>query len=406
MILSAPDLRRILVAATQLSAKSARTLVRAVLADQDRAAAESAKPRAIFALHVGLLPNFRRLYQILQLPDVQVTEQLRRYRAGLALDLATLNADLTFALRFEDVLAQSMAAGLTADAAVKASNLEEILDRSGRRRLLPTSMSSDELRQLATEIRTAAIFSARTTNAEYLAVQAKTIDEYIAGRINLATARTRLKLELDRLGYTPGEGFPGMPGVPSAEAGSLQDLSSDRRIKLILDTQAELAFGKGQEISGLETMDVFPAWELVRWAPRANVRNWEKRWAEAGGDFTNESPRRMIALKTDAIWAELGSSARFADALDTTHPPFAFNSGMGWRAVARSEAESLGLAAIPPTDLQTQPQPTITRPPLDRSDFPPDLLQQLEADLARLTAEAEASLARDIAEANRRYNQQ
>ncbi len=51
----------------------------------------------------------------------------------------------------------------------------------------------------------------------------------------------------------------------------------------------------------------------------------------------------MIALKNDPIWSRLGSSDLFEDGLDNPYPPFAFNSGMGVRDVARDEAEQLGL---------------------------------------------------------------
>ena len=53
----------------------------------------------------------------------------------------------------------------------------------------------------------------------------------------------------------------------------------------------------------------------------------------------------MIARKGATIWEELGSAAIFDDALDTDHPPFAFNSGMGWRSVPRAECIRLGLIA-------------------------------------------------------------
>ena len=49
-------------------------------------------------------------------------------------------------------------------------------------------------------------------------------------------ARVRLRSALASLGYTPEGGFPGDDEVPPAEAGSLQDLSSDARLRLQLET--------------------------------------------------------------------------------------------------------------------------------------------------------------------------
>jgi hypothetical protein len=104
-----------------------------------------------------------------------------------------------------------------------------------------------------------------------------------------------------------------------------------------------------------ERMAAFPAWELVRIATKSAPRNWRagdggtppifqgeadmrSRWTIAGG-----KPGRMIALKGDPVWGELGSSGNFDDAVDTDHPPFAFNSGMGWREISAAECAELGI---------------------------------------------------------------
>jgi hypothetical protein len=50
---------------------------------------------------------------------------------------------------------------------------------------------------------------------------------------------------------------------------------------------------------------------------------------------------RLFARKDDAIWAGIGDAARFDDALGVDHPPFAFNSGMGWREVPAREWSAL-----------------------------------------------------------------
>ena len=52
---------------------------------------------------------------------------------------------------------------------------------------------------------------------------------------------------------------------------------------------------------------------------------------------------RMIALKGDPIWGELGAYENFQDALGVDHPPFAFNSGMGWQEIDKGEVARLGI---------------------------------------------------------------
>jgi hypothetical protein len=52
----------------------------------------------------------------------------------------------------------------------------------------------------------------------------------------------------------------------------------------------------------------------------------------------------MVALKDSPIWWAIGEGVGgYDDVLDNPFPPFAFNSGMAWRAVPRAECEALGL---------------------------------------------------------------
>jgi len=84
----------------------------------------------------------------------------------------------------------------------------------------------------------------------------------------------------------------------------------------------------------------FPCWELVRIIPVRVERDWKARWKEVGGQLYEG---RMIAPKGDLIWGELGSA--FDDSLDVDYPPFAFNSGMGWREIGPAEARRLGVVS-------------------------------------------------------------
>lgn len=220
------------------------------------------------------------------------------------------------------------------------------------RELLPTSMSAADLRQLGRDVRAQSIFSARTTHLGYLEKQKDVIDKMLKGEINIATGRAELQDELDRIGYTPEGGFPGdAPGTaPAAPRGSLQDLSSDRRLKLILETQTSRANNYALREQGMDDLArfQFPAWELVRIAHRDVPRDqmpgglgWPQRFTMAGGQLRGGG--RMVALKDDQVWSELGSSALFEDGLDSDVPPYAYNSGMGWREVSREECRELGL---------------------------------------------------------------
>lgn len=231
------------------------------------------------------------------------------------------------------------------------------------RDILPTSLGSAELRgAIAEDIRARSVFAARLSNAHVLSVAKEAIDKLAAGEMNMASARLAILQAMRAVGYAPEGGFPDDPPgtVPPAVAGTLQDLSSRRRIDFILRTQLELMRGRGQQLRGSspEMLREYPAWELVRMLPREAPRRWggkydgtpprragavdpRPRWIIAGGRSLDSG--RLIALKGDPIWGELGSSGNFDDALDVDYPPFAFNSGMRWKAISRAECERLGI---------------------------------------------------------------
>jgi hypothetical protein len=254
-------------------------------------------------------------------------------------------------------------------------SLESILSNAASRKLLPTSLSTVELRDIAADIRSRSLFSARTTSPQYLARVADVLDRMGNGEINMATAKMELQAELDTLGYTPQGGF-GDPNVPPAEVGSLQDLSSELRIELMLRTQEELMFGAGQKLAGAERIADYPAWELVRHiTPKGDPRDWQARWVQAGGELRDGG--RMIALKSDPIWYYLGNSAIFDDALDTDHPPFAFNSGMRWSELRWDEVEQFNLG-----DPGEVPQsPMNEGMAVSVANIPADLVEELKREL-------------------------
>jgi hypothetical protein len=229
------------------------------------------------------------------------------------------------------------------------NSLSDAFRAAMARDILPTGMGTAELDEIEQAIKERAVFSARTTNSVYLDGLRERIGRLLEEGYegDQAKLRLELKLLLAEIGYDPETGFPGDArlGVPPAVAGSLQDISSDKRINLILDTQLELMAGAGQEQRGLtkEALDAFPAWELVRVKQARVPRDWFGRFKQAGGRVLEDADgrKRIVAQKLDEVWSVLGDRAIFKDALNVTHPPFAFGSGMAWQAVESSEWEEL-----------------------------------------------------------------
>jgi len=229
--------------------------------------------------------------------------------------------------------------------------------------LLPTTASSRDLARLPAEIRERAMFSARTASASHLAridsivnqiLDPKTVYDPATGQTRPARpgehmseprAREIIRASLRSIGYDPAD--------IDAAPGSLKDLASERRIRVILDTNADMARGYGQFKQGQTTaiLDQWPAQELVRIQSRQERRNWHETWRGAGGKVYSGAgldgrPGRLVALKNDPIWSRISI-------FGLPYPPFDWNSGVGLDDVDRDDAVALGLID---RDRQIQPQ--------------------------------------------------
>ena len=133
-------------------------------------------------------------------------------------------------------------------------------------------------------------------------------------------------------------------GRPEA-LGTMKDITSERRLKLIYDVQTESAaeYARWKAEQDPAVLAAYPAQEFARIKAVKKPRlDWRDRWLKAGGKIIQG---RMVALKNDPVWRRL---SRFG----TPYPPFDFGSGMGLRDLSRRDAEALGLIAPgnpPPT---------------------------------------------------------
>lgn len=237
----------------------------------------------------------------------------------------------------------------------------------GARGIMPTSLTSAELRELDAAVRRQSFFSAQTMLTDLLGKY----KEDIGSRLNPVTepredritadnpqgnvttglskpyARLDIKDLIKALDYAPAPG----------EEGTIQDLSSDARINLVLDTNTELAQGAGRfiQMNDPDVIDEFPCQELYRLSvPKGGIeaeRDWEERWNAAADESGDDDAAqcladngRMVARKDSPIWDSLGNGAGgYEDSLGNPYPPFAFNSGMWVQSVSRDDAEDLGL---------------------------------------------------------------
>lgn len=222
-----------------------------------------------------------------------------------------------------------------------SSLLQSFLDKV----LLPTSLSSQQLSAIEPSLLRQSLFSARTTNARYLASIRDQVSAILSAETDPATARVALRTALHQLEPARAEEW-------SAQGSSdqLTDLGSDTRLDLVLKTNESLARGYGRRLADSDPtfLGEWPAQELVRHRHSRHERDWPSRWEAAGGQFYDG---RMIALKSDPLWSDLS-------AFGNPYPPFDYNSGMWVEDISRTESEDLGLLSpsediqpIPPEDL-------------------------------------------------------
>jgi hypothetical protein len=227
------------------------------------------------------------------------------------------------------------------------------------------------------ELKRLAVFLGGTNHAGYLQAVKDVVEKLLQGQINEATARMILQQKLQELQYDPARGFPGLEdaNTPPAEPGSLRDLSSDARTQLVVRTLMRLIANRCYRERGVTegSLFAFPAWELIRIYPQNIPRrpSWPDRWRAVGGEFYGG---RMIARKDDPVWGKLGDRELFSDAVGTDYPPFAFNSGMGWRQISRRACNELG---IPLDDIKAPKAIAIERQQLRVKGIDDEFLRNL-----------------------------
>jgi hypothetical protein len=229
----------------------------------------------------------------------------------------------------------------------------EALDFLRGKDLLPTTLSADEMNAIDRQIREMSFWSAKVTDAGFLREALDLVDAVVnppqvsgsgpGTGINPPRFRELMRSYLSSIGYSPDPD----------QQGTIQDLSTDARLNLIVETNTQIAqgFGQAAQRNGAVALDAFPADELVRIAnfgavSRGTSRDWPATWRGAGGRFYGGG--RMIAPRDSEIWTRISH-------FGNPYPPFHYNSGMWTRPVSRTEAEQLGVIArgakVKPMDL-------------------------------------------------------
>lgn len=202
----------------------------------------------------------------------------------------------------------------------------EAVAAAQRRTPVGAVLTSEEWAQVPLALRERAFWSAQQTNMVFVHKAQEGVRRIAEGKGDRATIRQGLRELAQSLGIASGDD-------------SLTDISSDQRLGLLLDTQVDMAagYGRRKRWQDPDLLDEWPAWELVDTNPgyegKSGRRDWPARWADAGGTFYG---KRMIALKSDPIWENLGP-------FQNPYPPFDYGSYWSVIEIDRDTAEAADL---------------------------------------------------------------
>jgi hypothetical protein len=164
-----------------------------------------------------------------------------------------------------------------------------------------------------------------------------TIVKHAAWEIDQATALLNIKTALQAFGCQP-----------HFEIDGVRQNLDDEWLEVAIKINAAMVRGYRSYAEGLdpESLDAYPAWELIQVETRSEPYYWKARWAESGGQMPGG---RMIALRNDPVWLGISDFGH-------PHPPFAFESGMDVKDISRIEAVELKLTDWR-TEIQLSPCP-------------------------------------------------
>lgn len=246
--------------------------------------------------------------------------------------------------------------------------IADAIAKLDRRTPVGSTLRSAEWAEVPLALRDRAFFSATLTNAQVLSEAKRRLSDAVALRTE--TLPNGKQAFVDRSSFI-GDLRKLVTDLGLSDgSGGLTDLASQRRLGLIFDQNTQEAYGYARAKAGQSdgALAAYPAQELIRIEDRQKPRDWRQRWVAAGGRLFGD---RMVALKTDPVWAKL---SRFG----TPWAPFDFGSGMGLQDVDYDEAIALGL-------LQEGELPKASLPEYNAKleasaqDLDPATVQQLQA---------------------------
>ncbi len=217
----------------------------------------------------------------------------------------------------------------------------EAIRNLARRKLLPTTLNSAQLSQLAPAIRQRSFFSATVANAKVLAKYKRMLLDQMEGATeevvspsgvrSIAYKETSLAKFKER-----ARDFLVQEGLASEadfKNDSIKNLASSSRLQLIYNTNIQQANELANYLQSVSDPLIINAWPAARFFRRPGAIIKRQRHVEAEGEV-----RRWDDFD---FW--LFQNAEDIGGFGVPWGPFGFNSYMIQQPVKRAEAERLGL---------------------------------------------------------------
>jgi hypothetical protein len=214
---------------------------------------------------------------------------------------------------------------------VQPAPYQEALDKLGRKSLIGSMLTSAEWQDVPVELRERAFFSSQVENVRFLQRGRDSITDFLAGnRETLPNGEVALKTGSRAEFVRQMQEFAvreGMGPLDPKHKGGLKDITSEKRLGLIFDTQTRQAHDFGYAKQGLDpaVLNEFPAQRFIRVLDVKERRD-------------HHTPHEnQVYLKTDPVWQYINRD------FGVPWGPWGWGCGHDVEDVDRDEAVALGL---------------------------------------------------------------
>ena len=245
---------------------------------------------------------------------------------------------------------------------VKPLPFAEAVDKLGAKSLIGSALSSAEWRDVPVALRERAFFSSQVESVRFLQRGRDSINDFLKssrdpGAGDALKTGSRADFVKQMQDFLKAEGM-------ERTTGGLTDLTSERRLGLIFDTQVRQAndYGYWREGQDPDVLDAFPAQRFIRVLDVKEPRTDHTQYED------------QVFLKNDPIWTIIN------DDFGVPYGPFGFGCGHDVEDVSREEAEALGLIQ-PGEEVKPEQRSFVADAAASSKTLDPDLLAKLLLEL-------------------------